>query len=96
MKYSLSGSLAIRFLCGASLCTAASLPPTTQFFSEVFIVSQAQSVGISMVLGLFVYLFLGGLVPVFLLGSLLTRHYNIRFGVSHILNFFFSVSFLVL
>jgi hypothetical protein len=72
------------------------LPPTLQFFSEVFIVSEGGPISISLLLALFVYLFMGGLIPVFLLGSLLTRHYRIGFGEKNIFGFLTSILFLVL
>nr|YP_009240945.1 NADH dehydrogenase subunit 4 [Brachycladium goliath]ALN38358.1 NADH dehydrogenase subunit 4 [Brachycladium goliath] len=80
LKYGLSSSLLVRCLCGACLCTVASLPPTVQFFCEVFVVSEAGFVSVLFFFVLFLYLFFGGLVPVFLLGGLLSRHYNIGFG----------------
>lgn len=71
-------------LCGGCLCTVASLPPTVQFLSEVSVLSEAGWVRFVFIMGLFVYLFCGGLVPIFLLGSLLTRHYSIRFGPGNV------------
>lgn len=95
LKYSLSSRLALRCLCGACLCTAASLPPTLQFFSEVYVVVSSSFIGSSFFLALFVYLFLGGLVPMFLFGSLLTRHYTVGFGRSSIWGFMVSACLLV-
>lgn len=70
----------MRVLCGACLCTAASLPPTVQFFSEVFLVEVSGVRRFSFSVALFLYLFMGGLIPMFLLGSLLTRHYTLGWG----------------
>lgn len=95
LKCGLTGGLVIRCLCVASLCTAASLPPTLQFFSEVFVVMEAGFIGVSFMAALFIYLFMGGLVPMFLLGSLLTRHCSIGFGVTPVFGFLGSVLFLV-
>ena len=96
MKYSLARSLSVRCLCGAALCTSASLPPTLQFFSEVFVVSESGLFRFLLVLPLFVYIFMGGLIPVFLLGSLLTRHYSVGLGPNFISGFLCSVLFLVI
>nr|YP_009326178.1 NADH dehydrogenase subunit 4 [Paragonimus ohirai]APD26970.1 NADH dehydrogenase subunit 4 [Paragonimus ohirai] len=95
LKFGLSNSLLMRFLVGACLCTVASLPPTVQFFCEVHTLWEAGPLAFNFVFGLFCYLFCGGLVPVFTLGGLLTRHYSIGFSVSPIFMGLFSVLFLL-
>nr|YP_009262384.1 NADH dehydrogenase subunit 4 [Homalogaster paloniae]ANI86960.1 NADH dehydrogenase subunit 4 [Homalogaster paloniae] len=96
LKYCLSGSLFMRCLVASCLCTVASLPPTVQFFSEVFILSEAGVLSVFFICAFYFYLFCSGLVPLFLIGSLLSRHYSISFGSSGVWGFFSSVLFLVI
>jgi hypothetical protein len=95
LKYCISRSLLFRVLVAARICTAASLPPTLQFFSEIFILMDGGFLRLGFVLVFYFYLFCRGLVPLFLLGRLLSRHYRIRFGAGGVLRFFGSVLFLV-
>lgn len=78
------------------VCTVASLPPTAQFFCEVFILLEAGGIGKFFILLLCLYLFLGGLVPLFLLGGLLTRHFRIGLGSGYIFGALGSIVFLVI
>ncbi|KAA3669750.1 ND4 (mitochondrion) [Paragonimus westermani] len=96
LKFSLSGSLLMRFLAGSCLCTVASLPPTVQFFCEVHTLWEAGPVAVSFVLGLFCYLFCGGLIPIFVLSGLLTRHYSVSFGSGYAFSGLSSMLFLLL
>ena len=80
LKYCLSGRLFMRCLVASCLCTVASLPPTLQFFSEVFILSEAGVLRVFFICAFYFYLFCSGLVPLFLIGRLLSRHYSISFG----------------
>lgn len=67
----------LRILAVIGLCTVASLPTSLQFFCEVQVLSDLIKFSSGLV-GLFcIYLFLRSLVPFFLLGSLLCRHYRI-------------------
>nr|WSP01979.1 NADH dehydrogenase subunit 4 [Creptotrematina aguirrepequenoi] len=86
----------VRCLMGASLCTVASLPPTAQFFCEVFMLLEAGEVGLIYIFLLCLYLFFGGLVPLFLLGGLLTRHFSIGLGGGYIFVTLGSVSVLLI
>lgn len=61
-------------LCVGSLCSRASIPPTIQFFSEVGILVDCSWVSRRFLVLMGVYLFFGGLVPLFLLGYLNRRH----------------------
>lgn len=67
-----------------SLFTVASVPPTTTFFSEVYILftSVGDSMFMRFLFGL--YLFLGGLVPLFLLGFILGRSSSISIKLSSV------------
>lgn len=96
LKFGLSGSLLMRFLVGACLCTVASLPPTVQFFCEVHTLWEAGPITACFVFGLFCYLFCGGLVPMFVLRGLLTRHYRIGLGPGVVFMGLFSVFFLLM
>lgn len=80
MKNCFSSNIFLRLLGGGCLCTVASLPPTVQFFSEISILIEGGRLRGIFIFGFFCYLFLGGLVPVSLLGYLFTRHYSIRFS----------------
>lgn len=95
VKNCVSNSLLFRFCCVLSLCTVASFPPTVQFFSEVSIFCSSLFVRFFFLILLLVYLFFGGLVPIFVLGVLLTRHYSIGFGAGRIFSGLCSVIFLV-
>lgn len=77
LKCGISRRLFFRFLCCSRLCTVCSLPPSVQFFCEVTLM-----VGAGSFRGLFIgllygFIFLGGLIPLFLAGSLLTRHCDV-------------------
>nr|UDU84920.1 NADH dehydrogenase subunit 4 [Glypthelmins quieta] len=95
LKNGVSNSVLFRLCCVACLCTVASLPPMLQFFSEVFVVCVAGVSSGLLVLAMSFYLFLGGLVPTFLVGGLLTRHYSIGFGCGLVFSGVCSVLFLV-
>lgn len=73
----------------------ASLPPTVQFFSEIFILSEGGYISLFFVYAFYFYLFCRGLVPLFLIGSLLSRHYSISLGKGGVIGFFGSIRFLV-
>nr|YP_010704910.1 NADH dehydrogenase subunit 4 [Plagiorchis multiglandularis]WCQ78405.1 NADH dehydrogenase subunit 4 [Plagiorchis multiglandularis] len=95
VKNCVSNSLLLRFCCVFSLCTVASFPPTVQFFSEISIFYSSGFVSFFFFFLFLVYLFFGGLVPIFVLGVLLCRHYSIGFGLGSIFSGLCSVIFLV-
>nr|WCH58144.1 NADH dehydrogenase subunit 4 [Holostephanus sp. FJ-2023] len=97
LKGVLGGSLVFRVVVVACLCTAASLPPTVQFFVEVGVLSELGAVNVAIFLFFCIYLFVSSLVPLFLLGSLLTRHFSIEYScASSMFNFMSSIIFLVI
>nr|YP_010514548.1 NADH dehydrogenase subunit 4 [Diplodiscus japonicus]UXL86279.1 NADH dehydrogenase subunit 4 [Diplodiscus japonicus] len=96
LKFCLSGSLLMRCLMASGVCTVASLPPTLQFFTEVSVVSESGYVSLLFVYVFFLYLFFSGLVPLFLIGGLLSRHFSVSFGDAGVYGYFSSVLFLVL
>lgn len=96
VKGGVSGSLLFRVLACCALCTVCSLPPTTQFFCEVSLMVDAGGSMRLMLLVLYVFVFMGGLVPLFLVGSLLRRHYDISHGLGMYWGKVFSIFFLVL
>lgn len=85
LKGCVSRSLLIRCLLVVCICTTASIPPTLNFFSEIVILCEGGYMygGLCVIL-LSLYLFAGGLVPVFLVGCLLSRHYSIGFGCGYV------------
>lgn len=85
----------MRCLAASCFCTVASLPPTVQFFSEVFILREAGVLSSFFICAFYFYLFCSGLVPLFLLGSLLRRHYSISFAGGGVWCYFSSMLFLV-
>nr|QHI41706.1 NADH dehydrogenase subunit 4 [Echinostoma revolutum] len=95
LKSSISGSLLLRCLGVACVSSAASIPPTVNFFSEVMILMDSGLVSFVFVFMICLYLFISGLVPMFLVGCLLSRHYSISFGCGHVSGFIGGVSFLV-
>ena len=74
VKDVLGGRLGFRVLCVGRLCRSASIPPTVQFFREVGILVDCSWAGVIFLCLVGLYLFFGGLVPLFLLGYLLGRH----------------------
>nr|YP_010514536.1 NADH dehydrogenase subunit 4 [Diplodiscus mehrai]UXL86267.1 NADH dehydrogenase subunit 4 [Diplodiscus mehrai] len=96
LKFCLSSSLLMRCLMASGVCTVASLPPTLQFFTEVSVVSESGYVSLLFVYVFFLYLFFSGLVPLFLIGGLLSRHFSVSFGDAGVYGYFSSVFFLVL
>lgn len=95
LKRAFGNRLLLRCLGGACLCTAASLPPTVQFFCEVFILSDSVFLRLSFFFLLSIYLFFGGLVPMFFLGRVLTRHCRISYGRGLVNRGWSSIFFLV-
>nr|AYV63036.1 NADH dehydrogenase subunit 4 [Haplorchis taichui] len=79
LKSGISGSLLFRVLACCCLCTACSLPPTVQFFCEVSLMTDGAWSGGFFLLVFYAYVFMGGLMPLFLVGSLLSRHYDVSF-----------------
>nr|YP_009236160.1 NADH dehydrogenase subunit 4 [Fascioloides magna]AMF83644.1 NADH dehydrogenase subunit 4 [Fascioloides magna] len=95
LKGAISGSLLVRCVTVMCLCSTASIPPTVNFFSEVAILSEC---GFSLIFGvllLCIYLFVGGLVPVFLVGCLLARHCSVSFNCGYVVSYLGGVTFLV-
>nr|YP_009261931.1 NADH dehydrogenase subunit 4 [Echinochasmus japonicus]AKL39059.1 NADH dehydrogenase subunit 4 [Echinochasmus japonicus] len=95
LKYCLSSSLLLRVLSVSCMCTVASIPPMVQFFSEVLILCEGGYVSVVVGVLMFLYLFMSGLIPMFLVGSLLSRHYSISFGVGSVVSMSCGVVFLV-
>lgn len=96
LKSCVSRSLLVRCLLVACICTTASVPPTLKFFSEVVVLREGgYSYGSLCVVLLCLYLFVGGLVPVFLVGCLLSRHYSIKFGGGYVGNYLGGLFLLV-
>nr|QJP05334.1 NADH dehydrogenase subunit 4 [Clonorchis sinensis] len=95
MKSAVSGSLFLRVLVCFCLCTVCSLPVTVQFFCEILFLWEAFSKSVLFGVVLFVYLFLGGLVPLFLMGVVLSRHWDISYGGRYVYSGVVSVGFLV-
>nr|YP_009867148.1 NADH dehydrogenase subunit 4 [Diplostomum ardeae]QKG04347.1 NADH dehydrogenase subunit 4 [Diplostomum ardeae] len=91
LKVVLGGSLYFRVLICLGLCTVASLPPVVQFFIEVLVINSAGLLSFVLFLLFCVYLFFSSLVPLFFLGSLLSRHFCMSYD-----NFSGCVSFSVL
>nr|AQS80278.1 NADH dehydrogenase subunit 4 [Fasciola jacksoni] len=95
LKGVISGSLLVRCIVVMCVCSVASVPPTVNFFSEVIILSES---GFSLLFGallLCLYLFVGGLVPMFLVGCLLARHCSVSFECGYVLGYLGGVVFLV-
>lgn len=95
LKYCLSGSHLLRVVRVACVCTVASIPPMVQFFSELLILCEGGFVSVVVMGIMFFYLFMRGLVPLFLVGRLLSRHYSVGFGVGKVVSMVFGVVFLV-
>lgn len=79
----------------ACICTVASIPPTVQFFSEILVLCDGGFIRVVFVVLMFLYLFFSGLVPLFLVGGLLSRHYSVGFGVGTVFSKLLGVVFLV-
>nr|YP_010231370.1 NADH dehydrogenase subunit 4 [Apharyngostrigea pipientis]QSV37700.1 NADH dehydrogenase subunit 4 [Apharyngostrigea pipientis] len=84
LKFIFGGSLFFRFLLGLGLCTVASLPPIVQFFVEVSMLSVVSGFSVSVFVIFCFYLFFSSLVPLFVLGLLVSRHFCFSYnsGVS--------------
>nr|QYA17639.1 NADH dehydrogenase subunit 4 [Echinostomatidae sp. MSB para 30070] len=95
LKGALSSSLLLRCLAVSCISSAASIPPTINFFCEVVILSEGGFVSMLFALMMSLYLFVGGLVPLFLVGCLLSRHYSIGFGCGYVSSYIVGVLFLV-
>jgi len=95
LKSAVSGSLVVRCVLVMCVCSVASIPPTVKFFSEVVILSEIGFSWLFYSLLFCVYLFIGGLVPVFLLGCLLCRHCTIGFDRGYVVRYVGGVVFMV-
>nr|AWK02432.1 NADH dehydrogenase subunit 4 [Acanthoparyphium sp. WAK-2018] len=96
LKCVLSSSLMLRCVSVACICTAASIPPTLQFFCELLVLCDSGPVSIFLAVLMSFYLFMSGLVPLFIVGTLLTRHYSILLGGGYVWCSFGGVVCLVL
>nr|YP_009906241.1 NADH dehydrogenase subunit 4 [Azygia hwangtsiyui]QLH90210.1 NADH dehydrogenase subunit 4 [Azygia hwangtsiyui] len=95
VKSAFGGSLCIRVLGVMSIFTAASIPPMATFFCEVVLLQQCFSV-FSVLGGLLcLYLFCGGLVPLVVLGYLLSRQSCLSFHCCKMWSWLSSVVFLL-
>lgn len=79
LKGGFMGNTLVVYFCVLSLFSAASIPPTITFFSEVLFVESGIHKALVLVCLFCVYLFVGGLIPLFLLGSLLG--YGVGLGI---------------
>nr|QBE89936.1 NADH dehydrogenase subunit 4 [Opisthorchis sudarikovi] len=95
LKGAVSGSLFLRILACFCLCTVCSLPGTVQFFCEVLFLGEAFFKDVLFGVVLFIYLFMGGLVPLFLMGVILSRHWDMRYGGRNVFSGVISIGFLV-
>nr|BAV82941.1 NADH dehydrogenase subunit 4 [Fasciola hepatica] len=95
LKSAVSGSLVVRCILVMCICSVASVPPTVNFFSEVVILSEVGFSWLFYSLLFCVYLFVGGLVPVFLLGCLLSRHCTIGYDRGYVVSYVGGIVFLV-
>nr|AYH51416.1 NADH dehydrogenase subunit 4 [Tylodelphys immer] len=96
LKSVLGGSLFFRFLLCLSLCTAASLPPIIQFFVEVSVLVNVGCYSLILFFIFCLYLFFSSLIPLFFLGSLLSRHFCVQYsGLSGVVVFSVSLIFLL-
>lgn len=77
LKGGVGSRLLLRCVACAGLCTACSLPPTVQFFSEVILVSCRGGFRVVFMILLYLFLFGGGLVPLFIIGNLIRRHCDV-------------------
>lgn len=66
-----------RVLAVVCFCSVASVPTSPRFFVEVEVMCSLGRFGGILIMLLGVYLFLGSLVPLSLLSTLLTRHYRV-------------------
>lgn len=60
-----------------ALCSAGSLPPTLTFFSEVRMIIDSGLCSYLLLSLFLLYLFFGGIVPLFVLGASLSRHFRV-------------------
>lgn len=95
LKRGVSNSLLFRVIACSCLCTVCSLPPTVQFFCEVFLVMEGGYFSMLFVVLFYFFLFLGGLVPLFLVGGMLRRHCDLVYGLGRAHSGLFSLAFLV-
>lgn len=94
VKRSLFGGSLKMFFMLLGLFSAASIPPTITFFSEVFIIGSSVLKGFFPLLLFLLYLFFRGLVPLFLMGHLLGSSYSISI-LKKGLNYFYSTLFFI-
>nr|YP_010853284.1 NADH dehydrogenase subunit 4 [Metorchis xanthosomus]WGM81703.1 NADH dehydrogenase subunit 4 [Metorchis xanthosomus] len=95
LKSAVSGSLLLRVLACFCLCTVCSLPVTIQFFCEVLFLWEAFFNSVLFGVVLFIYLFFGGLIPLFLVGVILSRHWDINYGGRCVFSGLASMGFLI-
>lgn len=95
LKGGISSSLFLRVIACSCLCTVCSLPPTAQFFCEVFLVLEGGYFRILFMVVFYSFLFLGGLIPLFLVGTVLRRHCDLVYGLGRVYSGLFSLFFLV-
>nr|UDU84932.1 NADH dehydrogenase subunit 4 [Haematoloechus sp. CW13H] len=79
IKNYISGFPLVRFLCVMCFGVICSLPPLVQFFCEVSVVLLGLFYGIAFIVLFSVYLFCSGVVPLILLGTLLSNHYSVSY-----------------
>nr|YP_009681604.1 NADH dehydrogenase subunit 4 [Tracheophilus cymbius]QDP13011.1 NADH dehydrogenase subunit 4 [Tracheophilus cymbius] len=79
LKEGLLGGKVLNVIGVSCVCLCASIPPSVLFFSEVVVLFRGGLVSGIFLAFLFMFLFLGGLVPLFVVGGLMSRHYNVKF-----------------
>uniref|UniRef100_A0AAU7N5E7 NADH-ubiquinone oxidoreductase chain 4 n=1 Tax=Dollfustrema vaneyi TaxID=438518 RepID=A0AAU7N5E7_9TREM len=77
LKVGAGAGVVFRWLLAIVLCSVASFPPTLSFFSEVRIFLDSGVLSLLFSSVFYFYLFLGGLIPLFIVGGCLTMHNSI-------------------
>lgn len=77
LKFGVRGSLIVRVFLVGCLCRVASFPPSLSFFSEVRTLLDSGFYSLFLLLVFFGYLFFRGLMPLFVVGGCLSRHFSI-------------------
>nr|QIX04640.1 NADH dehydrogenase subunit 4 [Brachydistomum sp. PakPr2] len=95
LKSIVSNSVALNLLLVGSMCVVMSVPPTVQFFCEVYSLVKSSEFGVVLFFFLGCYLFLGGVVPLVLLGGLFTRHVSMQVFYDSVVGRAASVFFLL-
>nr|QIX04628.1 NADH dehydrogenase subunit 4 [Brachylecithum sp. PakAb2] len=95
LKSLVFGGLFFGCLLVGSLCVVMSFPPTFQFFCEVYVFVGFTCLSYVFFFFLGCYIFLGGLVPLMLLGGLITRHVSLRCYIGDVFGRVVSIFYLL-